>query len=226
MCWCLFYPGEVKARTFLAPHLFCGAIPGCVQILVPSLPGVGKYPGPGLVGKMLGPGEVKATGSFLQRFTVSTVLSGSSSGLPVPLPLLPVSCTALQFSSFQCSPVSPLGWWAIHWTVTSQQASMVPWVIIAPQAPLPLGSISPVPGNALWSSPRCLDSPPVRYQGKVGGQGAGTGPHEDQGLRRSLTYLFLLRSRYLQTWHQPWAILLLSPTLRRRQRGKPTLSPS
>lgn len=133
-----------------------------------------------------------------------------------------------------CSPVlllsvfpSPSTWMvAIHWTVTSQQASMVPWVIIAPQAPLPLGSISPVPGNALWSSPRCLDSPPVRYQGKIGGQGAGTGPHEDQGLRRSLTYLFLLKSRYLQTWHQPWAILLFSPTLRRRQRGKPTFSPS
>lgn len=136
---------------------------------MPSLPGGEKYPGLGLVGQVLGcPEEVKASDSFLQCSTVSPVLLGSSSGLPVPLPLLPVSCTApsaafsvpkcaLLLSTLHCPPLPvfpSLSSWMVapHWAVTSQQASVIPWVIIVPQAPLPLGSISPVPGNALWMS--------------------------------------------------------------------------
>lgn len=125
VCRCLFCPGEVKARTFLLPHKkawTCSNFGGGIQIwelgsqrrkTVPSLPGEGKYPGPGLVGQMMGcPGEVKASDSFLQCSTLSPVLSGSSSGLPVPLPLLPVPCTALSAPSSapsvpHCSPVLP-----------------------------------------------------------------------------------------------------------------------
>lgn len=125
VCRCLFCPGEVKARTFLLPHKkawTCSNFGGGIQIwelgsqrrkTVPSLPGEGKYPGPGLVGQMMGcPGEVKASDSFLQCSTLSPVLSGSSSGLPVPLPLLPVPCTAPSAPSSapsvpHCSPVLP-----------------------------------------------------------------------------------------------------------------------
>lgn len=67
---------------------------------MPSRPGGEQYPEPGLVGQMLGcSGEVKARDGFLQCSTVSPVLLRSSSGLPVPLPVLP--------SVPHCSPLSP-----------------------------------------------------------------------------------------------------------------------